>query len=86
MLNIDKTIDNLLEVTVGDHDGDIQERRNELKNDIICAFEGEEEVIVNLDMDNDCMDGIVKAYENFYEAPNFFLYIEEGQVVNVSVR
>lgn len=86
MLNIDKTIDNLLNVTVGNYDGDIQERRNELKNDIICAFEGEEEVIVNLDMDNDCMDGIVKAYENFYEAPKFFLYIEKGQVVDVSIR
>lgn len=87
MLNIDKTMDNLLEVTVGDYDGSLEDRRIELRNDIIRAFDGEDyEIVVNLEkMDEDYMNGHISAYENFYEAPEFFIKIEDGEVVEVEV-
>lgn len=87
MLNIDKTMDNLLEVTVGDYDGSLEDRRIELVNDIIRAFDGEDkEIIVNIErMDRDYMNGHISAYENFYEAPEFSIEVEDGEVVEVEV-
>ncbi|MDU6039855.1 hypothetical protein [Clostridium beijerinckii] len=87
MLNIDKTMDNILEVTVGDYDGSIEDRRIELRNDIIRAFDGEDyEIVVNLKkMDEDYMNGYISACENFYESPEFFIKIEDGEVVEVEV-
>lgn len=87
MLNIDKTMDNLLEVTVGDYDGSIEDRRIELRNDIIRAFDGEDyEIVVNLEeMDEDYMNGHIRACENLYESSEFYIEIEDGKAVKVEV-
>lgn len=55
-----------------------------MTNDIMLS--DKEEIIVNFDMDDDCMNGLARAYENLYEAPIFYIYIEDGQVIDVSVR